>query len=46
LKSIKVSLSYDILNSIDTNDSVILEIGKTKLKSEDFTYSLVRVRIQ
>ena len=46
LKSIKVSLSYDTLNSIDTNDSVILEIGKTKLKSEDFTYSLVRVRIQ
>ena len=46
LKRVKIALSYDVLNAIDTNDSVILEIGKTKMHSKDFTHTLLRVRTQ
>jgi prepilin-type N-terminal cleavage/methylation domain-containing protein len=45
LKNKKVTISYETRNSIDTNDSVVLEIGLTQLKWDDVAYSLVRVRM-
>jgi len=46
LKAIKVAISYEKLETLDNNDSVILEIGKTKIQSENFTNSLLRLRLQ
>lgn len=58
LKSIKVKLDYEELNVMDTSEiqeseeevistsSVIFEIGKTKLQTEEFSSDLVRIRIQ
>jgi len=58
LKSINVNIEYEELNIMDTSEiqeseeevistaSVIFEIGKTKVKTEEFSSDLVRVRIQ
>jgi len=56
LSSIKVEVDYEELSIIDTseyedgeensNAGVIFEIGKSILKTEEFTLSLTRVRLQ
>ena len=56
LKSIKTKITYEKIEVLDSNDfgeddnsttsSIILEIGKTDLKSKDFSLSLMRVKLQ
>jgi len=62
LKAVKLSLEYEELSIIDTNEmlesedetlqdessssGVIFEIGKTVLKTEEFSNELIRVRLQ
>jgi len=46
LKAIKVQISYELVDSLDNNDTMILEIGKTKMEADNFTNTLVRVRMQ
>jgi prepilin-type N-terminal cleavage/methylation domain-containing protein len=57
LKSIKTKITYKKIDVLDSNDfdedgennatsSIILEIGKTDVKSKDFSLSLLRVKLQ
>lgn len=52
-KAIDVKLNYEKLSTIDMSDydeseqkTLIFEIGRTTLKTEEFTDSLIRVKIQ
>jgi hypothetical protein len=45
LKKSKIKISYDTLDSFDTQNSV-LELGKTKISSKDFSLFIDRVRMQ
>ena len=46
LKEIKVSVTYEEEDAIETPTGSVLEIGKTKLESKNFTSSILRVKIQ
>jgi prepilin-type N-terminal cleavage/methylation domain-containing protein len=46
LKAIKVNISYDKKDAIDTPTGTVLEIGKTYLKSNRFSSSILRVKTQ
>jgi prepilin-type N-terminal cleavage/methylation domain-containing protein len=46
LKNIKVHIRYDILNNLDSNDSMMLEIGTTTMELDKGTISLIRMRLQ
>jgi prepilin-type N-terminal cleavage/methylation domain-containing protein len=46
LKSMKLNIEYNTKEVIDTNESVILEVGQTVLKIDGMQSQLVRVRLQ
>ncbi|WP_304546055.1 prepilin-type N-terminal cleavage/methylation domain-containing protein [Sulfurimonas microaerophilic] len=46
VKAIKVKLSYDEIDKFETPTGSVLEIGKTKLESQKFSTSMLRVKIQ
>ena len=46
LKAVKVSINYDKKDAIDIPTGSVLEIGKTKLESKNFSTSILRVRLQ
>jgi len=46
LKEIKVTLSYEVIDAIDDNDSMVLEVGQTTMDFEDTHLSMVRMRLQ
>ena len=46
LKAIKVNVTYDVISSLDDNDSMILEVGKTTMELEQTKLSLIRMRLQ
>ncbi|WP_428738050.1 PulJ/GspJ family protein [Sulfurimonas sp.] len=46
LKDIKVSVTYEEENAIETPTGSVLEIGKTKIESKNFSSSMLRVKIQ
>lgn len=57
LKAIKTKVSYKKLDVLDSNDfsdendensgsDIVLEIGRTSLKSKEFSLSLLRVKLQ
>ncbi len=46
LKHTKATISYDIVTSIDDNDSMVLEVGRSKLKFKDTQLSILRMRLQ
>jgi prepilin-type N-terminal cleavage/methylation domain-containing protein len=46
LKAIKVSINYDKKDDIDIPTGSVLELGKTKLESKNFSTSILRVKIQ
>jgi prepilin-type N-terminal cleavage/methylation domain-containing protein len=46
LKAIKVSINYDKKDDIDIPTGSVLELGKTKLETKNFSTSILRVKIQ
>lgn len=46
LKSIKLRVSYDELDSIETPTGSVFEIGKTTMASKTFDTSILRVKLQ
>ncbi|QOP41714.1 type II secretion system protein [Sulfurimonas marina] len=46
LKAVKVKISYDEIDDFETPTGSVLEIGKTKLESKNFSASMIRVKIQ
>jgi len=46
LKAIKVKISYDVVSSLDDNESMILEVGKTNMEFLQTKLSLIRMRLQ
>ena len=51
LSALKLHIDYDTLNVIDTSElnegaTLIFEVGKTKIKSTEYSSAMTRVRIQ
>lgn len=46
LKGIKVKLSYEKKDAFETPVGAVFEIGRTKLESQKFDLSMLRVRLQ
>lgn len=46
LKEVKVKISYEKLENIEIDSDMVLEIGRTILKTEDSSASLIRLRLK